>query len=216
MTIGWKSAAVAGWLVMALVEAARAQVAPWHLAPPSRLVEIGFGAGLWIADVDIGRDINAAGGEALIGRLGHSAVATMRIGVHTPLVGVDGVIVGGSRHIGVRSESGVRFPNHGEPPAVLAGQALLYPFRRALNGGRIRPFLSAAVAAALVSADLDNIDDQTRRLLPGRQFGAGVKWIARDEAWLVDLHVSHLHLHGVRPFQSSQTWTVTVGFGRRL
>ncbi|MGQ0734259.1 MAG: hypothetical protein ACT4QD_11450 [Acidobacteriota bacterium] len=186
-----------------------------ELVTPTRF-EMGMDGGLLLAGKVVGLDTNATGGEQLVGRLGHGGVFSARLGLHGDVLGIEAALTSVSSAIAVKNEFGVRFPNHGRPPALVAGRALLYPFRRALGSGRVRPFLAGGLVSALVSADLDNIDDQTFRLLPGWTLGAGIKWLTwPDEDGYVAVEVSELRFHGVSPFSHFNVRTITCGFGIR-
>jgi opacity protein-like surface antigen len=209
--------AVVTWLTMGSGSAAYAQGELVWPPKRARVAEAGLDFGMSVAGVEVGRDTNATGGEQLIATLGHGAVLGVRMGVHSPSFGFDAALSGTSAYVKVRNEFGVRFPNHGERPAVLSGRVLLYPFRRAIGRGQVRPFLAAGVAGALVSADLDNIEDQSLRLLPGWTFGAGVKWLTGGaDGGYLEVAVGEHRFHGVGPFGSFETRTVTCGVGYRF
>lgn len=217
MNAGRVGLVVLVWLAMADGTAAYGQSSAPLPLNRARVVEAGVDIGLFVAGVEVGRDINATGGEQLIARLGHGAILGARIGVHTPTFGFDAEVAGPSARVGVRNEFGVRFPNHGERPAMLSGRALLYPFRRALWRGQVRPFVAAGIAGTFVSADLDNVEDKSLRLLPGWTLGAGVKWLRDDgNGGYLEIAVSEQRFHGVRPFGSFTTRAVTCGVGYRF
>ena len=214
---GQIAVALLAWLSVGSGTAARGQGVPAWASNRPRVAEAGLDVGMSVAGVEVGRDTNATGGEQLIARLGHGAVLGVRMGVHTASFGFDAAVTGTSAHVNVKNEAGVKFPNHGERPAVLSGRALLYPFRRALGGGQVRPFLAVGVAGALVSADLDNIEDQSLRLLPGWTFGAGVKWLTGSaDGGYLEVAVGEQRFRGVRPFGSFDTRAVTCGLGYRF
>jgi hypothetical protein len=211
---------VSTWTVMVLAMgmgsiAATAQTRPLTLrTDPVWTAEAGPEIGVSIAGIQVGRDVNATGGEELRARLGHSPALGIRCGVYSRFGGFEMGVTATAAAVKVKNEFGVRFPNHGEPPAFFTASAVLHPFGRAL--GRARPYVSAGFAGAVVSADLDNIEGQSGRLLPGLSAGVGLRWtVGWDQQTFVVIDMSERRFHGVRPFESFATRIVTVGVARR-
>src|SRR5262245_58104609 len=89
--------------------------------------------GALLAGKEIARGINATGGhEQLIARLNHSGALGLRVGMHAELVGLEAGFLNIGSAVRVDNEFGVRFPSHGGRPVICSGDALLYPFRKAI------------------------------------------------------------------------------------
>ena len=106
--------------------------------------ELGAEGGALIADKEIGRSVNATGGEQLIARLSSGPLLGGRVGLHSDLVGFKIGGGFGKEKIEVKNQYAVGFPNHGEGLVLLSGDVYVYPFRRALFDGRLKPYATAA------------------------------------------------------------------------
>jgi len=177
--------------------------------------EFGFYAGVSPSPGEIGRDVNRAGGDTLVASLGTSPVIGGRFEIHNGLVGGGISVLVWLRSVGVQNEAGVHFPNHGEPPLLYMGEARLYPFRKSLAGGRVSPYLAAGFGGALVSVDLDNINDQELRHLWARGLGGGVKFHVGDGETFVDIQVMACSLLGRGPLEPFTVRSLVIGLGLR-
>jgi opacity protein-like surface antigen len=170
--------------------------------------------GAMIAGKELNRGINATGGEDLIAKLNHSGAFGVRAGVHNALLGLEANFLTTSNAVSIRNEFGVAFPNHAEKPLFYSADALLYPFRSAINEGRVRPYVTSGVGGAYVSADLDNINDKE----PHNRFvwnaGGGVKVFAGQ--LYLDFRFTNHRLFNSRAESATDLRSVTVGVGYRF
>ena len=170
--------------------------------------------GAMIAGKEFNRGINATGGEDLIATLNHGGAFGVRAGVHNSLLGLEAGFLTTSNAASVRNEFGVAFPNHAERPLFYSGDALLYPFRTAINEGRVRPYVTSGVGGAYVSADLDNINDKE----PHNRFmwnaGGGVKLIVGE--LVLDFRFTNHRLLSSGPEIAANLRSVSVGVGYRF
>jgi len=173
--------------------------------------------GAMIAGKEVGRRANATGGEQIIARLNHGGAFGLRAGVHSDLLGLEAGFVTSSNRAEVKNEFGVAFPNHAERPLICSGDALLYPFRRRLAEGRVRPYLTSGVGGMLLSADLDNIRDKEFHGGLIWNAGGGVKvFVGADSAMYVDLRFTNHRMLGSRAADLIDLRSISVGVGARF
>lgn len=173
--------------------------------------------GAMIAGKTIGRGVNATGGEQLVARLNHGAALGVRAGVHNDLLGLEANFLTTSNPAVVKNEFGVAFPNHSERPLIFSGDALLYPFRRAISGGMVRPYLTSGLGGLLLSADLDNIRDKETHGSLIWNAGGGVKVFAGQGTGLyLDLRFTNHRLLGSGGSEPVDFRTISVGVGARF
>ncbi|MEK6324278.1 MAG: hypothetical protein AABN33_21780 [Acidobacteriota bacterium] len=209
-----KSSAIA--IVLCIVGAADAQTQSQERLSRSR-IEAGTFFGAMIAGKEIARGVNATGGEQLIAKLNHGAALGLRVGVHSDLLGLEASFLSAGIAVRVNNEFGVRFPNHGERPLICSGDALLYPFRRAIREGKLRPYLTSGIGGMLMSADLDNINDQELHHRLAWNAGGGVKIFVGEERDLyLDLRFTNHRLLGSREIGPIDLRSLTVGVGYRF
>lgn len=177
--------------------------------------EIGFYAGVVLAPREIGRDLNRAGGDVLIARLGDSGAAGARFEARTRFVGGGFSVFAWARPVTVRNDAGVRFPNHGERPLLYMWDVRLYPCGESIRGGRVLPYVGAGFGGALISVDLDNVDDQELRHLWARGVSAGVKLLFNDGDNFLDIQYKASFLSGRGPIASFDVRAIVIGFGGR-
>jgi opacity protein-like surface antigen len=184
-------------------------------APAAGLTsEVGFYAGLALAPPEIGRDVNRAGGDTLVAGLGDSPVFGGRFEMHRRYVGGAFNLLVWGKSVAVTNEAGVEFPNHGEPPLLYTLEARLYPLGES-PVARVSPYLAAGVGGALISVDLDNVDDQELRHLWAYSLGGGLKISFNEGKTFVDLQFTSSSLSGSGPIVPFRVYTVMVGFGAR-
>jgi opacity protein-like surface antigen len=167
-----------------------------------------------IAGKELTRGINATGGEDLIAKLNHGGAFGVRAGVHNLLLGLEAGFLTTSNAVSVRNEFGVAFPNHAERPLFYSGDALVYPFRNAINEGRVRPYVTSGVGGAYVSADLDNINDKEPHTRFMWNAGGGVKLIAGE--LVLDFRFTNHRLLSSGPEPAADLRSITVGVGYRF
>lgn len=173
--------------------------------------------GAMIAGKTIGRGVNATGGEHLLARLNHGGSLGVRLGVHGALLGLEANILTTSNRAVVKNEFGVAFPNHAEQPVICSGDALLYPFRRAIQEGRIRPYLTSGVGGVLLSADLDNVGDKEPHGRLIWNAGGGVKVsIGEGNGMYVDLRFTNHRLLSGGSLGEVNLRSVGIGIGARF
>ncbi len=141
---------------------------------------IALDTGFITAPQEIGRQVNATGGEDLIAMLGNSATIGIRWGYGNDLLGFSVNLTWILNAVDVQNEFGVPFPFHGQPPGQAGIEARLFPFLRTLAGGRFRPYLSAGSGVMFLSVDLDNIQDQELYVLRVWSAGAGFQIRRKD------------------------------------
>jgi hypothetical protein len=180
-------------------------------------IEAGTFFGAMIAGKEIARGVNATGGEQLIARVNHGGALGLRVGVHSELLGLEANFLNTSSPAIVKNEFGVAFPNHAERPLIYSGDGLLYPFRRAIREGKVRPYLTTGVGGMLLSVDLDNIrDKETHRSLIWNA-GGGVKVFVGEGAGLYfDLRFTNHRLLSSRGADSLDLRSVSIGVGARF
>ena len=113
----------------------------------------------------------------LIARLDDAPALAIQFGAVSRHLGFELRLLSGRRPVRVDNESGVAFPNHGEPPFFWAGNLLWYPLGlvQSANSGWPRPFLLAGLGGTVLSIDLDNIKGQTLFHSFHRSLGMGVQ-----------------------------------------
>jgi Outer membrane protein beta-barrel domain len=180
-------------------------------------IEAGTFFGAMIAGKEIARGVNATGGEQLIARLNHGGALGLRVGMHSELLGLEAnFLTTGSPAI-VKNEFGVAFPNHAERPLIYSGDGLLYPFRRAIREGKVRPYLTTGVGGMLLSADLDNIRDKETHGSLIWNAGGGVKVFVGEGAGLYfDFRFTNHRLLSSRGAHSLDLRSVSLGVGARF
>jgi hypothetical protein len=173
--------------------------------------------GVMVAGKEISRGVNATGGEPLIARLNHGGALGLRAGVHTDLVGLEANLIASARRAEVKNEFGVSFPNHAERPVFCSGDALLYPFRRAIKEGKIRPYFTSGVGGMFLSADLDNIRDKEAHGSLIWNAGGGVKvFVGEGSGLYVDLRFTNHRLLNSRRADSLDLRSFSLGVGARF
>jgi opacity protein-like surface antigen len=180
--------------------------------------EAGTYFGAMIAGKEIERGVNATGRhEQLIARLNHGGALGLRFGVHSDVLGLEASFLNASNAVRVDNEFGVRFPNHGERPLIYSGDALLYPFRRAIREGKLRPYLTSGIGGMLMSADLDNIDDQETHNRLTWNAGGGMKvFMGEEQDFYLDFRFTNHRLPGSRGMSAIDLRSITVGVGYRF
>lgn len=205
-------------LVAALISQSMAAAAGQDslLAPaavgPAR--EIAFHAGMFMAPAEIGRDVNAAGGDVLVARLGDTGAFGVQHEIRTRFIG-GAVNVFVLQSVEVQNEAGVEFPYHGKSPLLYAWEVRLYPFSDSISEGQVSPYLAAGFGGALISVDLDNINDQELRHLWARSLSAGVKMLFNGNETFVDVQVKTWFLSGRGPIVPFQASAIVIGLGGR-
>lgn len=173
--------------------------------------------GAMIAGKQVGRGVNATGGEQLIARLDHGGALGLRAGVHSELIGLEANFLTTGNAVVVKNEFGVLFPHHAETPLLYSGEALLYPLRRAIREGRVRPYVTSGIGGMLISADLDNINDQEPHHRLMWNAGGGVKLFAGEApAVFVDVRFTNHRLLGSRGTGAIDLRSIAVGVGYRF
>jgi hypothetical protein len=193
-------------------------VAGWDSLPPAPASglthEIGFYAGRSLSPLEIGRDVNRAGGDTLVARLGDSAISGLRFELHNRFVGIAFNLFAWLKPVTVESEAGVAFPHHGEPPGLYLLEARLYPLGESA-GARVSPYVGAGFGGAFISVDLDNVNDQELRHLWVRSFSAGVKLMFNDGETFLDVQFKPCFLSGRDPIAPFTARAVAIGIGGR-
>jgi hypothetical protein len=180
-------------------------------------IEAGTFFGAMIAGKDIAHGVNATGGEQLIARLNSSGALGVRGGVHSDLLGLEANFLTTSSPAVVKNEFGVAFPNHAERPSIYSGDALLYPFRRAIREGKVRPYVTSGIGGMLLSADLDNISDQETHGRLIWNAGGGVKvFVGEGSGLYFDFRFTNHRLLSSRGADSLDLRSVSVGVGARF
>ena len=173
--------------------------------------------GAMVSGKEIGRGVNAAGGEQLIARLNHGGALGLRVGIHNKLLGLEANVLRTLNPMIVKNEFGVAFPNHGERPAIYSGDALLYPLREAIKEGKVRPYLTGGVGGTWLSADLDNINDRETHNRLTWNAGGGVKvFVGEGPDTFLDFRFTNHRLFGARGVRVVDLRSVTVGVGYRF
>ncbi|MCX6170195.1 MAG: hypothetical protein NTX65_12690 [Ignavibacteriales bacterium] len=167
---------------------------------------VGFQLGGLIPSEEISRNINATGGEQLIGRLGNCGIFGGQFGLHNELLGFD--VFGGfsTNQIEVKNEFGVDFPNHGSELGIVSGNFYVYPFHRILFDGKMQPYAMLTFGITFFSVDTDNINDKERYSPLAQGFGAGVKFEIDTNAYL-DLNFRKYSISSsgsIKPFDNIQ------------
>lgn len=180
-------------------------------------IEAGTFFGVMIAGKDIARGVNATGGEQLTARLNHGGALGVRGGVHSDLLGLEANFITTGNRAVVENEFGVEFPNHAERPLIYSGDALLYPFRRAIREGKIRPYLTSGFGGMLLSADLDNIRDKEPHGSLIWNAGGGVKvFVGEGTGLYFDIRFTNHRLLSSRAASPHDLRSVSVGVGARF
>lgn len=206
-----RSGAIAVVLAAVGAVTAPAQSRDWQSGSKFE-AETFFGA--MIAGKELARGVNATGGEDLIAKLNHGAALGFRVGIHSALIGLEANLLSASNRVRVNNEFGIGFPNHAERPLVCSGDALLYPFRKSIRAGRFRPYVTSGIGGMLMSADLDNIDDQEAHGRLMWNAGGGVKVFAAEAQGLYfDLRFTNHRLLGSNAIDLR---SITVGVGYRF
>jgi hypothetical protein len=215
MKIG-KMAVIAGVFCIGCVPIADAQTRAQEKHSASR-IEAGTFFGAMIAGKEISRGVNATGGEQLVARLNHGGALGVRGGVHSDLLGLEANVITSSNRAVVKNEFGVAFPNHAERPLIYSGDALLYPFRRAIREGKVRPYVTSGVGGMLISADLDNIQDKETHGGLIWNAGGGVKvFVGEGTGLYVDIRFTNHRLLNSRGSDSIDLRSVSIGVGARF
>ena len=167
-----------------------------------------------IANKELSNGTNATGGERLVASLNYGAALGLRGGVHSEWLGLEANFLTTSNRAGVKNEFGVGFPNHAERPVICTGDALVYPFRRAIKGGNVRPYLTSGVGGMLLSADLDNINDKETHGSVVWNAGGGVKVSVRQSTGLyVDIRFTN---HRLLRASNTDLQSISIGVGARF
>jgi opacity protein-like surface antigen len=184
----------------------------------SSKVEAATYFGVMIAGKEIGSGVNATGAhEQLIANLNHGFAMGVRVGVHNTLIGMEGNVLTTANPARVNNEFGAAFPNHAERPLICSGDALLYPFRKAIKQGRVRPYVTSGIGGLLFTADLDNINDQERHTRAMWNVGGGVKvFVGNDGDLYFDFRFTNHRMLGSRGLGQSDLRSATVGIGYRF
>ena len=179
--------------------------------------EASFSAGALLGDDEIGRDVNATGGEDLIASLDDGGAIAIRLGLHSEYIGLEGSLLFGTEQIEVENEFGVDFPNHGEVPFSISADVLVYPFGFSLFDGRLRPYVTTGIGGTLLRVDLDNISDKESYFLLTWNLGGGVKWVLdKDGGVYLDARVTNHHVFEDDPIDSFDMQSILIGIGFRF
>lgn len=202
-------------IAIATMASAQAQ-SPDHFLGSHVEASTFFGA--MIAGKEIGRGVNATGGhEQLAARLNHGGAFGVRIGVHNDVLGLEVNFLTTSNPLAVNNEFGVAFPNHAERPLIYSGDALLYPFRKAIREGRVRPYVTSGIGGTFFSADLDNINDQEKHHRLTWNAGGGAKvFVGQEPSLYLDFRFTNHRLLSSRGVSATDLRSVTVGVGYRF
>lgn len=205
-------------VVFCIVGAARVEAqTQWQGSPPGSRVEASTFFGAMIAGKEIARGVNATGGEQLIARLSHGGALGVRGGIHSDLLGLEANFLTTSNRAVVKNEFGVAFPNHSERPLIYSGDALLYPFRRAIREGKIRPYITSGVGGMLLSADLDNVRDKEAHGSVIWNAGGGVKvFVGEGTGLYFDFRFTNHRLLSSSVTGSLDLRSVSIGVGARF
>lgn len=196
-----------------------AQSATAQNAPSQWRWELGFRAGALLAGSEVGRGINATAGrrEQLIAKLDHGGSISFQFGVHSDVLGLEANLLSGTKLVTVKNEFGADFPNHGERPVIYSGDILIHPFGRRLAGGRLRPYLTAGGGGALISVDLDNINNKENYHRLALNVGGGLKLLfGQEQRYFFDARFTNHHLSGKSPIATFDLQSVSGGFGIRF
>ncbi|MFY9556915.1 MAG: outer membrane beta-barrel protein [Blastocatellia bacterium] len=174
--------------------------------------------GVMLSGREVARGANATGGhEQLIARLNHGGALGVRGGVHNVVLGLEVNFLAASSAVRVNNEFGARFPNHGKRPFAYSGDGLLYPFARAIRSGRVRPYLTSGIGGMLMSADLDNINDQELHHRLMWNAGGGAKLVVGEGPDVfLDLRFTNHRLLGSQGSAGVDLRSITVGVGYRF
>jgi opacity protein-like surface antigen len=173
--------------------------------------------GALIAGKEVARGVNATGGEQLIAKLNHGGALGVRAGLHSDLLGLEANFLIPNNAVAVKNEFGVSFPNHGKKPLISSADVLLYPFRRAIGTGKIRPYLTGGVGGVLMSADLDNINDQETHGRLMWNSGGGVEiFVDETSRFYFDLRFTNHRLARSSETHATDLRSITVGVGYRF
>ena len=203
-------------LCIVLAASVEAQTQSQQRLSASRIEAATF-FGAMIAGKEIRRGVNATGGEQLIARLNHGGTLGVRGGVHSDLLGLEANFLTTSNRADVKNEFGVAFPNHAERPLIYSGDALLYPFRRAIREGKVRPYLTSGIGGMALSADLDNIRDKETHGSLVWNAGVGVKvFVGEGSGLYLDLRFTNHRMLSSRGADSLDLRSVSIAVGARF
>jgi len=197
------------WLLASLGEEPGGALGEWRS-------DLSVFVGGFFAPVEIGRDINATGGEQLIARLGDGVALGIHLAFRNDLFGVGLGIVTRPDQIDVENEFGVGFPNHAKPPVLIVGDLSICPFRGAFLGGRVEPYLTAGVGGGLFSVDLDNVNGETSYNLWLWSAGGGVRYYLAGQKRFFEFKLTRSQLAGRGPIDSFAVNTLVLGVGTEL
>jgi hypothetical protein len=162
---------------------------------------------------EVGRDVNATGGEFLIARLGPSPVFGLSYENRSRFIGLLVTGLGASRKVSVRNEFDVAFPNHGGAPFFYMGEARIYPLGRLGVPVPVDPFFAVGAGGVVTSVDLDNIDDQQYYNQWAWTLGAGARLAVGDGSRFIELRAVRWVVDTSGPLHATRVITVTAGIG---
>jgi hypothetical protein len=208
--------------ILILFQIAGTNVRPPSTTPPAGPWQADFsaGVGILLGPGEIGRDVNAAGGDQLIARVrdGPAFRFGAALGIEYFRFGLD--MLRYTRQVQVVNDRGVEFPNHGEGIFLYSATATLYPFapiRGAFLADRLRPYAVAAAGGSLVSVDLDNVGDQTLYHPWQWSWGAGVRCCSSaPESLAFEARVTRFYVGGRGPLNGFSATTLMVGLAAEL
>ncbi|MGH7560429.1 MAG: hypothetical protein ACRENB_05355 [Gemmatimonadales bacterium] len=177
--------------------------------------------GAAFAPGEIGRGVNATGGETLIASLGDALISTLHAGVESRHAGLELSVGVLGRAVRVDNELGTPFPHHGRRPATWTAALRLFPLsvltQRALPA---EPWVALGGGGMVLSADLDNVNDQTLYHRWQWSLGAGVRVPLSERRWdpetVLDLRVTRMRVGARAPFQAFDVVAAMVGLGLRF
>lgn len=151
-------------------------------ASPSWRKYISFSGGPHIANKEIGKGINAGGGEKMIAKIRHGAIMNIKVGIYKQWVGFEVGLYAGLRQIKVVGANGADFKNHGNIPLLGSAEILIFPFKDFILNGTVMPFFLAGAGDSILRVDLDNVYDQEWYHRLTRILGGGIRYSLKGGA----------------------------------
>lgn len=185
----------------------------------------GAALGVAFAPGEVGRDRNKTGGhEQLIARWSSGVALGLYAGIETRFGGFELSVIQTTSAVQVKNEFGVAFPNHGKPPFVWTGNAVLYPLALVQRQGSrlLRPFVTAGLGGVFLSVDLDNIKNQTLYHSFAWSVGGGVRIATSPDdirfgtPSFVELRVVRFRVWPNGPLRRFEVIAATAGVGMRF
>lgn len=178
---------------------------------PSVSREAAIHGGVLLIPGAIGRDVNRAGGDVLVARAPTAPLLGARFEVRTRVAGLGVELAASQRRVQVANESGVDFPNHGGSPALYGLEGRLYPLAGTYSPAE--PYVSAGLGGAVVSVDLDNVNDQERYYPRTRSVGGGVKFFFDEGSIFVDVQYKRIAFSRTGPLHAFRASALSLAVG---